>query len=565
MIKRKKDKSMTFIKKHKTLTAHLIVLLVGIFFSLWLLKPGIINGHDMTFHLSRIKGLRDSIAVSDFRALIHVGLYGYGYANGLFYGNLLLYVPALVSLMGVNLINSYKVYVLFCTLLSAFTMYWSAKSITKSYKIGIFASFLYSACSYKCCDFIIRAAVGEIGSFIFIPIIILGLYELVYRDYKKWYLFSIGFVGLVQCHLISTVLAAILMAIFIIACYERLLSDKKRILYLIISAIVGLALGAYFILPLLQGITKNNMVVNLNSFPIWKMTVPMEKLFLGFPYYKSDPFIPAGIGMIFIVISVLRFKIKPSSDDKLMKFCDLSLIFAYVCLLCATDFFPWKEITFLQSVQFPWRLYLFSSLFFTFSCSIIVFYYLKGKKRIDKVKFLIPIIVVAIIPYLVTENYYRAHSNGGIFYNWDDYTVASGEYLPINTDLKKLKKRGEKVTSNNKNLKVDYQKRGNRVDVTYEENQDSDTYIEVPLLYYYGYSARDNNNKEYKITKGKNNVIRVYLPNEKGEFSVYYRGTTIQKYSVILSIIAWLFLCLYIVQDKRNKVVSRCLYEKRKN
>lgn len=557
------NKFKELVYNHKTISSNVLVLLIGIFFSLWLLKGGIINGHDMTFHLSRIKGIRDSLAVGDFRALIHVGLYGYGYANGMFYGNLLLYIPALFSLAGLNLINSYKVYLLFCTVASAFTMYYCTKIITKSRKAGILGSFLYSACSYKMCDFIIRAAAGEIGAFIFLPLIILGFYQLVYGDYKKWYIFSIGFVGLVQCHLISTVLMAIIIVILIVFNYQAFLKDKKRILYLIISGLVGLLIGAYFILPLLQGISKNKMIVNLNSFPIWKMTVPFEKLFLGIPYYESTPFIPGGIGILYIILVCFRFKIKKNSNDKLLNFCDLSIITAFATLICATDFFPWKEFTFLQSVQFPWRLYLFSSFFFTIASAIVVFYYLKGKTRQEKCRFIIPVILVALVPYFVTENYYRAHSNGGIFYNWDAYTVASGEYLPVGTDLEKLEKRGEVITSNNDEIETTFSRKGNSLTITYNnKNKQDDTYIEVPLLYYYGYTAESTDGIQYKIKKGKNNIIRVYIPNEKGTIKVYYKGTTVQKLSSVLSILSWIVLIGYIFIE--NKGISRCKNGKKK-
>lgn len=549
-------------QKHENIYSLLIVLLIGCLFSLWLLKPGIINGHDMTFHLSRIKGLRDSILNGDFRALIHSGLYGYGYANGLFYGNLLLYIPALVAVKGINLINSYKVYVAFCTFASAISMYICAKSITHSNKVGIFGSFLYSACSYKMVDFIIRAAVGEIGAFVFIPIIVLGLYELIYRDYKKWWIFSIGFVGLVQCHLISTILVAFVTVAMIIANYERFFKEKKRIFYLILSGIVGLLIGAYFILPLLQGLYKNQMIVNLNSFPIWNYTVPFEKLFLGFPYYGWDdsPFMPSGIGLVFIIITFYRFKIKPKKDDSLIKFCDLSIILAFLTLVCATDFFPWAELSFLQSIQFPWRLYLVSSFLFTISSSIIIYYYLKGKKIKDIVKFIVPIIILAMIPYIVTEHYYRGHSNGGIFYNWDDYTVASGEYLPQGTDIKQLQERGDIVTSNH-DITINYEKKGNSVVVDYSNNNYSDTtYIEIPLLYYYGYYAYDENGVQYDVQKGENNIIRVLLPEEQGTMTVYYKGTMIQKCSVWISLFSILGLIIYIF---RNKLIKRCKNEKR--
>ena len=548
------------IKKHKKLVSLSIVLLIGVFFSLWLVKPGIINGHDMTFHLSRIKGLKDSILVGDYKALIHNALYGYGYANGLFYGNLLIYIPALADISGLNLINAYKVYILFTTIASAFTMYICIKNITKSRKTAILASFLYSACAYKAIDFIVRAAVGEMGAFVFLPLIILGFYEIVYGDYKKWWYFSIGFVGLIQCHLISTVLMAIIVVALLLVNYERLFKEKQRIKYLIISGVVGLLIGAYFVLPLLEGLLKNKMVVNLNSFPIWNYTVPFEKLFIGYPNYewKDSPFLPSGIGILYIVLVLFRLKIKNTNNDKLLKFCDLSIVAAFVTLLCATDLFPWKELTMLQSVQFPWRLYLFSSLLFTVSSSIVVHYYLKNKTKKSKIVFIMIVVLVGLIPYISTEHYYRGHSNGGIFYDWNDYTVASGEYLPQGTVVNELKERGEVVTSNN-DIQIEYTKEGNRIVVSYSKNNYKDTYIEVPLLYYYGYSAYDNLGNEYKIEKGNNNIIKINLINEEGNITVYYKGTLIQKLSYLLSLISIICFIIYLfiinipINKKKNQ------------
>lgn len=544
-------KILNYLKKHETGISLIIVLLIGVIFSLWLVKPGIINGHDMTFHLSRIKGLKESILVGDYKALIHNGLYGYGYANGLFYGNLLIYIPAIFAIIGFNLIKSYKIYIIFTTIASAFTMYWCTKKITKSNKIALISSFLYSACSYKAIDFIVRGAVGEMGTFVFVPVIVLGFYEIVYGDYKKWWIFSIGFVGLIQCHLISTVLMAIIIVMMLIANYKRFFKEKVRIKYLIISGIVGLLIGAYFVLPLLEGLWKNRMVVSLNSFPIWNFTVPFEKLFIGIPSFgwKDSPFLPSGIGILYIILVFFRLKIKNTNNDIILKFSDLCTITAIITLLCATDIFPWAELRILQSVQFPWRLYLFSSLFFSISSAIIVYYYIKEKTIKDKIIFMIPVLLVAMIPYLSTEIYYRGHSNGGIFYDWDDYTVASGEYLPLGTDLNALKERGEIVTSNN-DIKLTYTKEGNRVRVVYSNNNYQDTYIELPLLYYYGYYASDSNNNEYIVEKGNNNIIRVNLTNQEGDITVYYKGTKIQKASYLLSLISIICFILYLIISK---------------
>ena len=547
-----KDRIINLIKKHQIISVYTCVFIIGMIFSLWLFKPGMIKGHDILYHLSRIKGLKDSILNGDIMAPIHVGLRGYEYANGLFYGNLLFYIPAIFRMLGLGLVNSYKVYVLFCTIASAFTMFWCMKGITKSNKAGLLGSFLYSACSYKACDFIVRAAAGEMGAFIFLPLIVLGFYYIVYDDYKKWYIFTIGFVGLVQCHLISTALIGVIIVLLILINYERLFKEKNRIKSLIISGAVGLLISAYFIFPLLEGFAKNDLNLSqTSSFPSWNFTIPIEKIFLAYPYHSTKAFTPAGIGVLYIVLTGLRLKIKPSKDDKIIKFCDLSIIVAVISLLLITDFFPWKEIDVLRPIQFPWRFYLFASLFITISSTITTYYYLKNKTKKDIIKFIIPVLVIAMIPSTITEYEYRRKANGKRLYKWNDFYVSNGEYLPLETDVNKLYKRGMVVTSNNENIKMEFSKKGNKVIVNYSDNEKEDTYIEIPLLYYYGYVALDEDGKKLSISKGDNNIIRVNnIKNKKGTVKVFYKRTNIQKYSLWLSIISWIVLIVYLLKTR---------------
>lgn len=196
-------------------------------------------------------------------------------------------------------------------------------------------------------------------------------------------------------------------------------------------------------------------------------------------------------------------------------------------------------------------------MFFAICDSIIVYYYLKNKTKKEKIKFLIPVILIAILPYLITEYYYRRHSSG-IFYNYDDYSVACGEYLPQGTDIKQLKKRGDIVTSNH-TIDIDYRREKGKIIVNYSNNYyDDSTYIEVPLLYYYGYYAYDENNQQYDVQKGQNNIVTVLLPKESGTMTIYYKGTIIQKLSLWVSIISTLLLIIYIFRSKL-KVIKNFL------
>ena len=560
----KKKTILNYINRHTTLIAYIAVLSIGVLFSLWLLKRKIIAGHDLEFHLSRIKGLKDSILNGDYMALIHVGLNGYGYANGMFYGNLLLYIPAIASIIKFNLINSYKLYTFLCTLGSALTMFWCMKGITKSNKAGLLGSFLYSACAYKACDFIIRAAGGEMGAFVFLPLIILGFYYIVYDDYNKWWIFSIGFFGIIQCHLISSAIIFCFIIIMLIFNLEKFLKDKKRFLYLCISGIIGVLITAAFIFPMLEGLYRNDLTVNANNnFAAWYRTIPIEYLFLGFPHYNTSEylgrFVPPGVGVLLLVLTAFRFKIK-TKNNNIISFCDLCIIMGVISLICCTSIFPWQEITFLNKIQFPWRFYLFASLFFTITSTITSYYYLKNKKTKDIVKFIIPVILIGIIPTAITIYHYEK-TNTEDYYNWDGFEIGPGEeYLPKGTNLDKLYKRGKIVTSNNDNINFSFKKTGNSVILSYKTSDyksDKKTYLELPLLYYYGYAALDKDGNKLKITKGNNNIIRVYPNKVKGKIHVYYKGTIIQKISLWISIITWIifipYLCKKNYKSKNKK------------
>ncbi|MBR3211013.1 MAG: hypothetical protein IKF71_03635 [Bacilli bacterium] len=557
--KKIKKRIISYKKKHPQLCVYGCVFLIGILFSIWLVKHDMIIGDDLVFHISRIGGIKNSILNGDWKALIHNGLYGYGYATGLFYGNLLFYIPAIASILKLDLSNAYKLYVLLCSVGSALTMFWCIKGITKSNKAGLLGCFLYSGCSYKACDFIIRAAGGEMGAFVFLPLVILGFYYLVYDDYKKWWILSIGFFGIIQCHIISSVLLFCMIVIMLLINWERFWKEKERFLYLCISGIAGLLLTASFIFPMLEGLAKNSLRVDTyNKYNSIKWAIPFEKLFLGFPNYKTDAynriFYPPGIGILLIFLTSLRLKIKPKKEDKRIKLNDLCIIMGFGSLMCSTTLFPWEELEFLNKVQFPWRFYLFASVFLVVSSTIATHYYLEKKKLSEVLKFIIPVLLIATLPTILILYYYRNDTYD--YYGWKEYFIAAGEYLPQATNVGSLKERGSIITSNKDNIKFHFKKNGNDIVLTYNHNDYKDenkTYLELPLLYYYGYAAIDQDGKPLKIEPGSNNIIRVYPDKEKGKIHVYYKGTPTQKISLWISILSWMILIGYLyINRKKN-------------
>ena len=82
---------------------------------------------------------------------------------------------------------------------------------------------------------------------------------------------------------------------------------------------------------------------------------------------------------------------------------------------------------------------------------------------------------------------------------------------------------------------------------------DGDT-IEIPYIYYYGYVARlqkDNGDTmPLEVYKGDSGLVNVKIPNGlKGEISVIYGRTLVQKVSFVISFFSTLF-CIYVFCKK---------------
>jgi len=86
------------------------------------------------------------------------------------------------------------------------------------------------------------------------------------------------------------------------------------------------------------------------------------------------------------------------------------------------------------------------------------------------------------------------------------------------------------------------------MNISYSNNLEKDTYIELPLFNYLGYNA-----KGAKLVNGNNNVIRLLLEKEEGNIEVSYKGTTAQKVSYLVSFITLTGLVVYIIIEKRRK------------
>ena len=74
---------------------------------------------------------------------------------------------------------SFKIFYILINIITAIIVYMCAKSIIKDKKVSLITTALYMFAGYRIIDIFVRGAMGEMLAFMVIPIIILGLYEIV--------------------------------------------------------------------------------------------------------------------------------------------------------------------------------------------------------------------------------------------------------------------------------------------------------------------------------------------------------------------------------------------------
>lgn len=540
---------MTILDKITSRKRNIIIFLLLITlissFTLFVI-PNISRGHDLAFHLSRISAIKDNLKLGIVGGYIYPNyLGGYGYANGLFYPDLFLYIPAFLSYLGLSVITSYKIFLLLISFASISFMYICVKGISKNKKAALISSFIYGFASYRLVDMFTRAALGETIAFVFAPIVIYGMYEIIYGDYKKFYILTLGMSGLILSHLISTYLIAIVLVIMCLINIKRFWKEKKRILYLVFAATLTLCLTAHFIFPMLEQMLSGKFIFNNldETSKLLERSLPIWSLFIEFPYHIFRKlWIPTGLGIGFILGIYYYFK-KSKDNNKFVHFCFItSLIF----LICSTNIFPWNLFqTILSPIQFPWRFYFIVVLLLSIGIGLAL-----GKNNnIDKQSkvlfclFLIPVITIG------TLNFFEQNIK-----EVGDYEISFGEYMPLEADKEYILNRGDVITSTIP-LEHTFTRSGTTLEIEYQNNQ-SNNNLELPLLYYKGYEAVCND-KKLDVYQTENGLVGVSISDESGTVYVTYAGTQIQKVSKLISLLTLLIFIIYLYLKKRGDMIEK--------
>ena len=506
-------------------------------------KHSIICGHDTMFHLDRIAGVLENIKIGKIIPVYFKYLDGLGYANGLFYPDIFLYIPALLTLITNNIILSYKIFLYIINLFSLITMYITIKKITNKKNISLYGTFFYSISFYRFSCIHERGALGETLSFIFIPFVILGLYQIFFDDEKKGYYLLIGLVGLMLSHIISLYITILVIILFVII-NIKILKNIKKLKSLIVNILFSMIITSFFWLPLLEQLITGDF--NLTSLiSIYNNIVPLFMMFVEFSNMLLDEWFPAGIGLIYYY-AIIKFFINKPND----KF--LSTLYIIGMIMIMFTFFPliWKLDIFYKIfsiIQFPWRFYTPTTVVLIIALSITV----SKQQKKDKVLNILTRYTVIIFLFNCFTSYFNIYCGSDRI---NQNVIMGGEYLPKEVAL-------NRTTYTYKNAGIKYHHEDNKLIVEFLNTKNK----ELPLIYYKGYKATDGK-KDYEVYRTKNGYVGVNIEENTKKIEVYYEGTILYKKSRIISVIGlvMIIICEMIKNLKHKNTFNhrRISYEK---
>ena len=167
----------------------LIILIASIIISLPLLKSNIdVYFDDGIQHIGRAYETYLEIQNKGNPKILSNLTNEFGYSWDLFYGPLSTTLILITRVIAGTFINSYKLVLFIGILISGITMYKFVSNLTKNEITGTIAGILYMTMPYHLNDMYIRNALGEFLSYIFIPLVFLGIYKLFNKEKREWIL-----------------------------------------------------------------------------------------------------------------------------------------------------------------------------------------------------------------------------------------------------------------------------------------------------------------------------------------------------------------------------------------
>lgn len=539
--------------KNRKVLSYISIILVSIFLCIPLFSKYMdISRDDGMQHICRLIGTYSTIKEGHmFPVIMSEFCNGFGYSWNLFYSPLTAYFPLLFRLFTSSYVVILKLFMLLAMMLSAIFMYQFVYKLSKSHKAGVISAVLYMCAPYHLTDLYNRIAVAELTSFIFLPIVFSGMYDLFHIRNKFPYKIILGAIGLILAHNVIAIYTAIFCLIYVLIHYKSL-KDKDLIQKILICILLILLCTSFYWIPLLEHMLSTSYEVFLPDRMYKDNTIISSKLSILDLFFTEHYEMNFHIGIAILIGMLLTFCYRKKLSKRCKEEIIIFAIFGFASIIMTLKIFPFEYMpNSLKMIQFVWRMLEFASFFFSIIAGIgfATFMNKKPSKEIYIVTFLIAYMCISLIfanktveipfneetyltPVPVNSSTGRVHAGCATF-----------EYLPQKAfkNMQYIKQRENNVIVLQGNAIISEMEKNN-TNLTFKiEQVEENAKLELPYIFYLGYSAKlekeDGEKVNLKIEESDNGFCMVNIK-ENGTINVSYTGTTLMKISYILSAIA---------------------------
>ncbi len=510
---------------------------------------------DAEFHLNRLIGL-ENVWTSPVN--LNVGM-RFGTMVNVFYPWITMYPMWIIYKICGRLIVAFNIYTVILTIATLYIAFFCFRKICNDNMNSFVCAVVYTFSAYRFADVYRRVALGETISLAFLPIVVLGVYNIFIKDYKKWQMLYIGMILIAYTHLLSLMMTSIIVGIAGIVLLLKANNKKNRVKYFVIATFCSVLTASGVLVPILLINSLNDLkcpsgyasqfLENTDSI----VTILINSIF-NMPTAH-------GVGLmvfvIFVFNAVLISRDKNKKREKLVLFLStISIVF--IALTCSIV--PWgtlANVPIVSQIQFPWRLNAYATLYAVLSLMVS---FSSVEKEKSKKLFLITSCVLCVgltflsvlrlnkdVNSVLTDEYIIDNHEGNF-----DYTPSAYFYNFIST--------GEDLDENAyylSNVRVDsshYTSKSGTYQYSTIEGVTKDDVVEIPAHWYTTTHVLINDSEVQTWMSERGTVC--FKSNADGNIKVtlFNRYSPIIYISWIISFVIFAYICVrYCVNiDKIN-------------
>ena len=502
---------------------------------------------DTQAHMKRIEAIVQGIHDRQFPVIV-----GPNYANQ--YGELValqpglfLYIPAFLRLFNVSVPTAYNFYMILVNVATGIVAFLCAERMFGTIRWAIVAAVFYLMEPFRIYVMLkLGAGAGMGTALIFLPFLIMGMHETMNKRGARWKYISIGLWGMACSHVMGFALAVIGMFAYILFHFKRMF--EKGVFTALLKAAVVFALMSLGALVPFVGY----------YFTKWNRSALAWTDFYHIPI-EWNAVIQTVIAMAVLITAYIGVK----QTGFLTRFGRGIFVMGFVFVIMSSGLFPWflfKKIgpvdSFLSMMQYPLRFHFLAVPYVSYAAAEAVCSNMDSRTRIRKKILYIIVGLFGVGVLLETIEYFKVDKLFGDPVSGEINTVME-DYLPEGTLSEWYENDTGEFSDYDAIKAYSYSKVNTHVDCSYTCRLDGQ-YMELPMFYYDGYAAYDQDGKRLRVDKGERNRVRVYLTksNEIQEFHLRFEVNRLYKAVFIFSLIFGMVWLVYNIYDLLIKAIK---------